>query len=47
MVPSRTEIDGVRDSVVVQLNVSYKEELFSGPPSIAAGPEGWKAKARH
>jgi hypothetical protein len=45
-VPSKTEIDGVRDSVVVQLNVSYNEELFSRPPLIAAGPEAWKPRAR-
>jgi len=45
-VPSKTEIDGVRGNVVVQLNVSYEEELFSRPPSIAAGADAWKAKAR-
>jgi len=45
-VPSKTEIDGVRNSVVVELNVSYDEKLFSRPPSIAAGPDAWKTTAR-
>ena len=46
-VPSQTEIDGVRDRIVVQLNVSHKEELFTRPPTIAAGPDAWKTTARH
>jgi hypothetical protein len=42
--PTTTEIDGVKDKVIVELNVNYDEELFAKPPSIAAGPEAWRVK---
>jgi hypothetical protein len=43
-VPLKETIDGVTDRIRVQLNVEYDEELFSKPPSIAAGPEAWRVK---
>lgn len=39
-VPSKTDTD----RIVVRLNVDYDEELFSKPPSIAAGPEAWRVR---
>ena len=41
-VPSKDSISGEH---LVMLNVEYNEELFSNAPTIAAGPDAWKAKA--
>jgi hypothetical protein len=46
-VPLNETIEGVTDRISVQLNVDYDQELFSKPPSIAAGPEAWRVKKRH
>jgi len=39
-IPSENDASG---KVVVQLSVDYNEKLFSKPPSIASGPDAWKA----
>ena len=46
---SYVDVNGVKvpskeggDKVLVMLNVDYNDELFSKPPSLAAGPDAWK-----
>ncbi|MGB9177709.1 MAG: hypothetical protein WCB68_00570, partial [Pyrinomonadaceae bacterium] len=31
---------------VFQFNVEYDEQVFKCPPTVAAGPDAWKAKSR-
>ena len=36
--------DGTQDKKSYQFNVEYKEDIFTKPPHIDAGPEAWKVK---
>jgi hypothetical protein len=45
-VPQRREVDGSVDRISIQINVPYNEDIFTKPPSIAAGPEAWKIARR-
>jgi hypothetical protein len=45
-VPQKSEVDGKVDKISIQLNVPYNEDIFTKPPSVAAGPEAWKMASR-
>lgn len=43
-VPQKSGVDGRVDKIRIQINVKYNEEIFTNPPSVAAGPEAWRPK---
>lgn len=45
-VPQKGEVDGSVEKISIQINVPYNEDIFTKPPSIAAGPEAWKIAKR-
>lgn len=45
-VPQKGEADGSVDKISIQINVPYNEDIFTKPPSVAAGPEAWKVAKR-
>jgi len=45
-VPQKGEIDSRVDKISFQINIPYNEDIFTKPPSVAAGPEAWKIVKR-
>jgi hypothetical protein len=45
-VPQKGEVDGSVEKIRIQINVPYNADIFTKPPSVAAGPEAWKITKR-
>jgi len=45
-VPQKSEVGGSIEKISIQINVPYNEDIFTKPPSVAAGPEAWKIAKR-
>jgi hypothetical protein len=43
-VPQSRRVGDSLDKVRIQINVAYNQDIFSKPPSIAAGPAAWRPK---
>jgi len=41
-VPQKSEVDGRVEKINIKINVLYNEDIFTKPPTVAAGPEQWK-----